>query len=172
MNKYLSWLVILVIIVVVVNWASKPESQQVASPKRVKQASFPHSQQELPHSGSVTRFTDGEAVAPFQIKAAQGSHYLLKLVDASSGSPVLTVFVQSGTTVEVAVPLGTYKVRYAAGSIWYGYEHLFGPETSYSKADKTFTFEVNGNQINGFSITLYKVPHGSLHTSRINMADF
>jgi hypothetical protein len=140
------------------------------APSRVASPSYP--EQALPYSGAVRTWAAGERVAPFEIKAAQGSNYLLKLVDAYSYAPVMTVFVRSGTTVEVEVPLGTYQVRYASGETWYGYEYLFGPETSYSKADKTFTFEVIGNQVSGFTITLYKVAHGNLHTSAIRPTDF
>jgi hypothetical protein len=138
--------------------------------ERVAKPLYP--EQAVPSSGSVRTWTSKERVAPFEIKAAQGSHYLLKLVDAYTFAPVLTVFVRSGTTVQVEVPLGTYEVRYASGETWYGYDYLFGPETSYSKADKTFTFEVAGNRISGFTITLYKVAHGNLHTSAIRPTDF
>jgi hypothetical protein len=140
------------------------------APQRLVKPSYP--EQALPYSGSVRTWTTDERVAPFEIKAAQGSHYLLKLVDAYTYAPVLSVFVRSGTTVEVEVPIGTYEVRYASGETWYGYEYLFGPETSYSKADKTFTFEVVGKKIGGFTITLYKVAHGNLHTSGIRPTDF
>jgi hypothetical protein len=139
-------------------------------PQPVVKPSYP--EQTLPYSGSSRLWKTDERVAPFEIKAAQGSHYLLKLVDAYTHAPVLDVFVRSGTTVEVEVPLGTYEVRYASGETWYGYEYLFGPETSYSKADKTFTFEIIGNQIRGFTITLYKVARGNLRTSRIKPTDF
>ena len=126
----------------------------------------------MPASGSVHMYTKADRVAPFEIKAAQGSHYLLKLVDAYTYAPVLTVFVRSGATVDVDVPLGTYEVRYASGESWYGYEYLFGPDTAYSKADQTFTFELVGNQVGGFTITLYKVANGNLHTSQIKPTDF
>lgn len=140
------------------------------TPHRVVTPSYP--EQSLPYSGAVRTWASSERVAPFEIKAAQGNHHLLKLVNAYNHAPVMTIFVRSGTTVEVEVPLGTYEVRYASGEIWYGYEYLFGPETSYSKADKTFTFEVVNNQIRGFTITLYKVTHGNLPTSMINPSDF
>lgn len=171
-KKSLAWVVLLGIIGAAYYVSTRPTPQRAAQPVRRQQVSFPHPQQSLPYSGSIRRFTGDKAVAPFEIKAAQGSHYLLKLVDAYTASPVLTVFVQSGSTVEVEVPLGTYEVRYASGQTWYGYEYLFGPNTSYSKADKTFTFEVVGNQISGFTITLYKVAHGNLHTSGIRPTEF
>lgn len=147
-----------------------PTTYEPPPPQRVERPSIP--EQPLPHNGRVRSFTRAEREAPFEIKAAQGSHYLLKLVDAFTRSPVLTVFVHSGTTVSIDVPLGTFEVRYASGESWYGDEYLFGPGTAYSKADKTFTFEVVGNQISGFTITLYKVPYGNLHTSAIKPTEF
>jgi len=62
-------------------------------------------EQPLPRTGSARKLTADESVAPFQIKADQGAHYLVKLVDAHSGFPALTVFVRSGTTVDIKVPL-------------------------------------------------------------------
>ena len=145
-------------------YTPRPTSQ------RVVRSSYP--EQPLPYSGSVRTYTSGERIAPFEIKASQGSNYLVKLVDAYTHAPVLTVFVRSGTTVNVDAPIGTYEVRYASGKTWYGYEYLFGPDTAYSKADKTFTFEVVGNQVSGFTITLYEVAHGNLRTSTIRPTDF
>ncbi len=126
----------------------------------------------LPYSGQVRSFTAQPRVAPFQIRAAQGSHFLVKLVNAVSKSAVLTVFVHGGKTVDIKAPLGTYEVRYAAGDTWYGDEVLFGPDTSYSKADKTFAFRQIGNEVQGFTITLYKVRHGNLATSQIDRSQF
>jgi hypothetical protein len=144
---------------------SSPET-----PRRAAGSSY--SEQTVPISGSVQTYTMAERIAPFEIKAAQGSHYLVKLVNAYTDATVLTVFVRSGTTVTVDVPLGTYEVRYAAGQTWYGYKYLFGQDTAYSKADETFTFEVVGNQVNGYTITLYKVAHGNLTTSWISPNEF
>lgn len=131
--------------------------------------------QPLPYSGEVLSFTTAPRVAPFEIKATQGSHFLVKLVDAYGKDPVLTVFVRSGTTVNIDVPLGTYELRYAAGDVWYGYEAYpwhFGPDTAHSKADRTFKFEVVKNRVTGYTVTLYKVRHGNLPTRRINSSDF
>jgi len=129
-------------------------------------------EQPLPLTGSVRKLTVDESVAPFQIKADQGTNYLVKLVDTHSGSPVLTVFVRSGTTVEIKVPLGSYEVRYASGERWYGNKQLFGSGTTYSKAETIFKFEVIGNQVSGYTITLYKVPNGNLRTRNIKQEEF
>ncbi len=146
------------------------EAPAPTAPQQVAKPSIP--EKPLPRTGSVCKHIADESVAPFQIKAAQGSHYLVKLVDAYGSKPVLTVFVRSGTTVEIKVPLGLYEVRYASGETWYGYEYLFGPATVYSKAEKTFTFEMVDNQVSGYTITLYKVAHGNLHTKGIKPEEF
>lgn len=129
-------------------------------------------QQPLPASGTVQIFTKRERIAPFQVEASSGTHYLVKLVEHLTGQPILTVFIQSGSTEKIYVPLGTYEVRYASGTDWFGYENHFGPNTIYSKADETFTFQIKGEQISGFTITLYQVPNGNLHTSSISAEDF
>lgn len=140
----------------------------------LKQTAVPHPaiEQPLPYSGYVQAYKMAEKVAPFEIKAAKGTNHLVKLVDAYTKAPVMTAFVRSGTTVNIDVPLGTYEVRYASGASWYGDEYLFGPDTAYSKADRTFKFEVFGNEISGFTMTLYKVANGNLQTSAIKASEF
>jgi hypothetical protein len=127
---------------------------------------------ELPPNGEAFSYTEGAAVAPFEIKSSYGSNYLVKLTDASIGQTVITVFVRGGIPVTLNVPLGTYFVKYATGSRWYGYNHLFGPSTSYSKASQTFAFSDNGDQISGYTITLYKVQNGNLRTRPISANEF
>ncbi len=131
-----------------------------------------HPQQPLPGSGSVRRQIAGEGFALFEINAAQGSHYLVKLVDVASGSTALTVFVRSGDIVEIEVPIGTYEVRYASGKNWYGYKYLFGSDTVYAKAERAFTFELAGDRVRGYTITLYKVRGGNLPTRPIKPEEF
>jgi hypothetical protein len=127
---------------------------------------------ETPPSGEVQRFHSETGIAPLEISSSSGENYVVKLTDADSGEDVLTIFVRGGQTEKVDVPLGNYVVKYASGEKWYGYKHLFGPSTHYSKADRTFTFSKNGSQVNGYTITLYKVKDGNLHTSQISSKDF
>jgi hypothetical protein len=126
----------------------------------------------IPSSGEVRSYTTQSGVAPLQIRSSSGSNYLVKLDDATTGKPVLSVFVRGGQTEEIDVPLGTYVVKYASGDRWYGYTHLFGPDTQYSKADRNFTFSFDGSQYSGYTVTLYKVRDGNLSTSSIAADDF
>jgi hypothetical protein len=133
---------------------------------------FTEPEQPLPPHGKITWYSAGDPVAPLEIRSSRGSHYVVKLSDYYSGRSVLSVFVHGGSTVNLDVPLGTYKIKYASGDTWYGPEFLFGPDTSYSKADSSFNFRVIGNQVSGYTLTLYKVVDGNLQTSPISPDEF
>jgi hypothetical protein len=134
---------------------------------------FTAPEQPLPANGHVQPQVNASNTAPFRILTSGGdTHYFLKLEESGTGRSALTVFVRSGQQVDMRVPFGTYVVKYASGQKWYGYKHLFGPNTAYTKADTTFAFRREGNQIKGFSITLYAVEGGNLSTLPLKPNDF
>lgn len=126
----------------------------------------------LPASGTLQNATGREALAPFQITAPVGSNFLVKLVDSASQRPAATIFVRAGDTVKVRVPLGTYEVRYASGTRWYGPRDLFGPGTRYSQADNLLAFKPAGRQYSGYSLILSQASPGNLKASGISGAQF
>lgn len=125
-----------------------------------------------PSNGSVRKWTSASSLAPLSIDTSPGSDYLVKLVNANTGQDVLDVYVKGGRNIELKVPLGSYHIKYASGEKWYGYEHLFGPNTGYSKADSLFRFEDTGYQVTGYTLTLYRVTNGNLRTKNINKSQF
>ncbi len=112
-----------------------PNSENTPQPTPFSEPVVP-----LPENGELVVKANYSLAAPFEIKSQTGENYLVKLVDANTGQDVMTVFVRGGETVETRAPLGSFHVKYASGDTWYGYEHLFGPETTYTKADETFAF--------------------------------
>jgi hypothetical protein len=80
--------------------------------------------------------------------------------------------LRSGETASIKVPLGSYEIRYAAGKTWYGYEYLFGPGTSYYKADQRMDFTQSGNAYQGHTIELIPGAGGNLQTSSISENNF
>ncbi len=178
LRQYYCWFILLTIITAAIWNNNKPPSTHSSSikPKTYSTPTpaptFNKPKLPLPANGFLQVFTTREAVAPFEIKSDYDSNYLVKLVDSNNSSTVITVFVHGGLTATVDVPLGTYDVRYASGDAWYGYEHLFGPSTTYSKADRLFTFRQDGLHVSGYTITLYKVRYGNLQTSRIHKDQF
>lgn len=121
-----------------------------------------------PYSGGLYG-TGGYSTSPFRIITPSygGEDYFIKLVNKRNGKSV-GVYVRSGTTTEVKIPDGTYSVRYAMGSQWFGLRFLFGLDASYSRAGQDFIFN-NGS---GYTLTLQKIPNGNLHTTAMSASDF
>ena len=143
--------------------ASEP-IRNVAAPAPV----FDRPAVEPPASGTVRRHTEALGESQFEIVTQGGNNYVVALYNAESKQRIVDVFVRGGSTVEVEVPAGTYVLKYAVGSTWYGYEHNFGPETSYNQADSLFRF----SEDTGYTVTLYRVANGNLGTTGISGADF
>lgn len=85
---------------------------------------------------------------------------------------LVSIFVRAGETVEVKVPLGTYKAKIASGQTWYGDEIRFGPSTGYGEFSSTFDFRIEGDQLAGNEVTLTRVTNGNLHRSPIDASQF
>lgn len=126
----------------------------------------------LPDNGTTWTYNNEQKVARFVVDAGSGSHYWIKLVDVSTGSPVVALFVRAGSKTEIKVPLGNFEVRYASGQKWYGTTHLFGPDTFRTKVTESVRFYENGDSVVGHSITLYKVSGGNMRTESISASEF
>jgi hypothetical protein len=141
---------------------------QPARPAPPPVAAFKQPALTLPDGGTIRRHTRSAGLSPLEIITRSGAHYLVALYSVESNMRVVDVFIRGGTRLEVDVPTGTYVLKYAAGSTWYGYEHNFGPEASYNRADSLFTF-ARGS---GYTVTLYRVIGGNLGISGVAADDF
>lgn len=150
--------------------SSSSQPSQSVAPRVYPAFPLPNNGQIYEYPGAAQSF--GERIAPLKVTASPGSHCYIKLVEASTGRPVMGFFVLAGTTVEVSVPLGVCEMRYASGERWCGIEYLFGDETSYSRADKLLSFQRDAQSVSGHSITLYKVRNGNLKTESISREGF
>jgi len=118
---------------------------------------FNQPQQPLPLNGAGNSyFTNG--IAP----------YVVKVADYYNHQPAGIYFIRSGHSINVELPLGSYEIRYASGKIWYGLQYLFGPVTTYNKADKKFDFINTGDQVSGYTVELYTQVNGNLRSSGIS----
>jgi hypothetical protein len=119
----------------------------------------------LPQTGESTA-TISNGVAPLNIKTSRagGYHYFIKIVNTGTNQELGSYFIRSGSVLDIQVPLGTYEIKYATGKQWYGTADLFGPETSYSKADSLFTFSFDGYQYSGYTVELIMQQNGNLRT--------
>ncbi|MCG3769877.1 MAG: Chaperone protein DnaJ 2 [Nitrosomonadaceae bacterium] len=133
-------------------------------------------EQPLPKTG-VFRVVNGRSYAkndapPLLIENVPFDHALIKLIRTSNGAEVMRIFVRAGESVEVYVPVGTYKAKLAYGQTWYGDAVRFGPSTKYAELDGTFEFKIEGLQLQGHRLTLTRVTHGNLREHSLNASDF
>lgn len=108
--------------------------------------SFSEPEKPAPEHGATVIAPGYEAASPFQIETTAGNNYFVKLTDLATGKEALTVFVHGGKPLKIDAPLGNFSIKYATGPKWYGYEHLFGPDTAYAKAQGEFIFKIETDQ--------------------------
>jgi hypothetical protein len=127
-----------------------------------------------PAPGVMENRTGRPPEAPFGINTSPGADYYLKLVDATTGQDAVRIYVRGGQQLEVSVPLGSYRLRYASGEAWRGPAHLFGPGdlTSYNASDSVFDFEVSDGYMNGYTVELIRQTGGNMDTRRISPSQF
>jgi hypothetical protein len=127
----------------------------------------------LPRNGYIKRYHDAEAVAPLQI-VTRGTdhHYYVKITDWDTDKTIATIFIRAGRSIQTEVPLGSYRLKYATGTTWYGQNYLFGDETVYSTADARFDFAAKGDQVSGYTVELYLQQHGNLRTKNLKASEW
>lgn len=124
-----------------------------------------------PDNGTILVNAGLDLVAPLTVQTEAGLAYYIKLCDMS-GNEVLGFFAGPNATVKVSAPLGTYELRYACGTAWYGTTPKFGKNTSYFKADTLFEFTEDTEYTHGYTVTLYAVPDGNMDTQEIDASEF
>ncbi len=130
----------------------------------------------------VIRKGKAGGLAPLEVETPAGTNYVLKMTNARTSSEAMLLYIRGGETFKTKVPLGTYKLRGAAGDIWYGATRLFGASTRYFKLERpslgkveagaTFTFSKNGRHLDGFVIHLNKQLGGNLRSEPIAADEF
>lgn len=148
------------------------------SVKAQQAADLESSRSPLPVSGLYqqlalsARFESAGGLPALRITAPNEASYFIKLTLSTELHPLFTMFVRAGETAEVPVPFGTYQIKMASGSQWYGKRNLFGPDTGYTKIDMPMDFDLQGTQLRGHEITLSKVRDGNLRPVPINADEF
>jgi hypothetical protein len=125
-----------------------------------------------PTTGVLYRSAQTESYAPFEVKTRPGANYYIKVVSVGNDRTVLTAFIRGGEHFETTLPVGTYKVRYAAGEKWYGAMLDFGLSAVYSSCDDRFDFQRTFDGYTGYTLELILQHNGNLSTSRIEPNEF
>ena len=119
-----------------------------------------------PISGTILSGKEIYGESELTIIASSSESYLIKL-KTQSGITRLSFYVRAGDTVTVGVPDEELYVYFASGNVWYGMDHLFGENTSYSMDD-----EVKDFWQYTYEYTLYPVTNGNFSETPIDPEDF
>ncbi|MCK5539199.1 MAG: J domain-containing protein [Bacteroidales bacterium] len=149
------------------------KKEEIKKQKQKDHYNNTHPIQPLPENGTIFHKTNNNILAPFKIITKGTENYFIKLVDAHTNSTILEIFIRAGESFKTEVPIGTYKMKYATGSKWYGQKYLFGKyDTRYSKSDDELVFKVEGNHVLGRVIELFMQINGNFKTENIQAKDF
>ena len=131
-----------------------------------------------PQTGDVILYPLGQqspALAVFKV-IAKGSrneaNHLVKLIDVASDRPVLSLFIRNAEVAVIKVPLGTYKIKIAQGSQWYGDTKLFGKDTRLTEGITPMAFIKTQNGITGHTLTLDANFNGNFPTHPLADGNF
>lgn len=136
------------------------------------QSSFSEPAKSLPSTGTWWDYTSDRRIAPLRITVSEGNHYFVEVEEASTGRTALAIFIRSGETINLEVPTGLYRLKYAVGDTWYGRQHHFGPATRFFEAEETFRFSIVGQRVRGHRVELIVQPGGNLSTKSIPKDEF
>lgn len=118
-----------------------------------------------PASGTIllgSRITDGS-----ELTISTSNHPCVVKLKDYAGVTKLSFYVRKNTKITMTVPYEYMYVYFASGETWYGYNHLFGEDTSYSKDDDLLDF----NNYT-FEYTLYPVTNGNFTETKISENEF
>ena len=59
-------------------------------------------------------------------------HFAIRIRDWYKDTPISTLYLRSGETLNVDLPIGAYRLAFAEGKGWQGYDQLFGPSITFS----------------------------------------
>ena len=119
-----------------------------------------------PRSGAILMGSEDLYGSKITIAASGGESCIVKL-KTSSGITRLSFYVRAGDTVTVGVPSEYLYVYFASGDTWYGQNHLFGEDTSYSMDDTICNFTEYT-----WEYTLYPVSSGNFSQTPIDEDEF
>lgn len=155
------------------NYTQSSLSSASTTPEIAKEPKIEYEEVEKPANGTLSHTYDpykaNTSVLKIELPTYESNnYYYIKLINPTTGETVQSVFLHPGQSKEFPVPCGDFKLRYACGDKWYGYEHLFGPYGGYSGSNELLGFT---NEY-GHTITLTSVVNGNFSTNDIDFNDF
>jgi hypothetical protein len=128
-------------------------------------------EQDYPSNGYFFYGWAEDNPCPLTIIANGDEAFFVKFVNLS-GTGDFAFFVQPGTTIDVQAPLGSYIMKYASGTDWYGQTDLFGDDTEYFKIDDNYEFTYDDGMYYGYTVQLFSLQSGIFANDAIDADSF
>jgi len=138
-----------------------------------------------PKTGKVLSNTlgsgNGELIVKFDesgdSSGDEGNYdYCIKVQSTDNENEYKMFYIRAGGSATINIPDGTYCVKYAIGSTWYGTDALFGTNTAYARADDTFDFSTSYDSryvyYDTWTLTVGNVKDGNLSFTVIDASKF
>ena len=124
-------------------------------------------EQEMPENEHIFVNEFDSRPSEIIVKNPTDTAYYMKFED-KDGKTVFSFFVRPQSEAPMYMGLGTYYLKYACGTTWYGEDDLFGENTQYAKDEEDWPFEAN----KVWTLTLQKQVGGNVHTEEIDEDEF
>lgn len=98
----------------------------------------------FPQSGSVTvanSYEPGHLMSKLDVRSGS-DNAVLQFYDVETRSHVMSIYMAAHEKRLVPLPVGTYALRIAYGSDWYGFKNLFGKSTKFVLVRRQLAFGV------------------------------
>lgn len=184
LKKLVIWAVIIILFIVAVTKCSNDETStststsgtsytQSDSSTTTSTPEVEYEEVEKPANGTLSHtydpYSSNTSVLKIELPSYEkDNYYYIKLINPTTSETVQSVFLHPGQSLEFPVPCGDFKLRYACGDKWYGYEHLFGPYGGYSGSNELLDFTAEYGHV----ITLTPMVNGNFSTNDIDFDDF
>lgn len=106
------------------------------------------------------------------VQSPKENAYLIKVIDSVTKETIYEIFMQPENKVTIPLMLGEYELYLASGKKWFNEIDHFGVNTIYSRLDKKFIIDMNGDQISGWTIQLQVRKDGNLKSEKMNKEDW
>lgn len=126
-------------------------------------------------NGAMIKVPSGDRVAPLTVKTSDSNEYYIVLDPYDSvarDNGEMSFLVSAGSTVDINVPLGEYRIYYSCGPVWYGRIDRFGRNSEFYKCPGTFEFTSDSEGYDGWTLTLYAVANGNMQSVPIPEDEF
>ena len=81
-------------------------------------------------------------------------HFAIRVRDWYRNAPISTLYLRSSETLNVDLPTGAYRLSFAEGTGWLGYDQLFGASTTFSSGTQPVVIAPGNGGVLGFRLVM------------------